>query len=286
MPTPSGHRKLRSWARAAEDAGFGSLWVSDHIMLPAQSQSAYPFSADGRADWSMDGDWYDPVVQLALVAASTEQIVLGTAILIAPIRHPYVVARQFASLDRLFPGRLVLGIGAGWLAEEFDAMGVDFRRRGALTDDWVRAVRTAWSGSVPAGVNRSYPAKVPMHSRPVPVNDIEIVIGGTSGAALRRAATLGDGWMAHEAFARLDLADLGRSIDELRRHAGGRHPRILLRLVGTANALDAVAEIMPDLAALGVDELIVDPPTDLDPARLADAAAALALPSAGSHSDV
>ncbi|MFT4307293.1 MAG: TIGR03619 family F420-dependent LLM class oxidoreductase [Microbacterium sp.] len=270
MPAPVDGAGLARWARAAEDAGFASLWVSDHLLLPTQSLSRYPFRADGRVDWAMDGDWFDPAVMLGAAASATERVVLGTAVLIAPIRQPYVVSRQFASLDRLYPGRFVLGVGAGWLAEEFVALGVDFAARGALTDDWIRAVRTAWTGSVPAGVNRSYPVPVPMHSRPGPAGEIPIVVGGSSRAALRRAATLGDGWMAHEALPDLDVQALADAVHELRECAPGRTPRILLRLVRTEDEPARVADLLPALAEIGVDDVIVD--AQPDPAALTDTA--------------
>ncbi len=273
MPVPTSGQALATWARAAEDAGFASLWVSDHLLLPARSASHYPFRADGRADWAMDGDWFDPAVQLAVAAAATERIVLGTAVLVAPVRHPYAVSRELASLDRLYPGRFVLGIGAGWLAEEFQAMGVDFARRGALTDDWIRAVRTAWTGLVPAGVNRSYPVAVPMHSRPVPATEIPVIVGGTSSAALRRAGMLGDGWMGHEALPDLDVDALAAAVAVVRSHAAGRTPRTVLRLVRTVDAAADVAALLADLEHAGVDELIVD--AHPDPSRLAPAAATL-----------
>lgn len=264
LPTPKSGAHLSGWARAIEDAGFDSAWVSDHVLLPVQAQSEYPFSADGRVSWALDGEWFDPVVQLSVAAAATERLVLGTAVLVAPIRHPYIVARQFASLDRLYPGRFALGIGSGWLAEEFDAMGVDFSRRARLTLDWIHAVRTAWTGSVPAGVNASYPAPVPMHSLPKPAGDIEILVGGTSPAAIRRAARYGDAWMAHEELGTIDIRRVGHQIGLLREAAQGREVRVLLRIVGTAGAEDNVARLLPEIAAADVDEIIIDHPDHIE----------------------
>lgn len=264
LPTPESGAGLSAWARAIEDAGFASAWVSDHVLLPVQSNSRYPFSADGRVSWALDGEWFDPVVQLSVAAAATERLVLGTAVLVAPIRHPYIVARQFASLDRMYPGRFSLGIGAGWLAEEFAAMGVDFARRGALTLDWIHAVRTSWTGSVPAGVNASYPVPVPMHSLPTPAGEIEVLLGGTSPAAIRRAARYADAWMAHESLPTIDLQRVAQQADLLRAEAQGREVRIVLRIVGTADAAAEVAELLPVIAEAGVDEVVIDPPEHIE----------------------
>lgn len=273
LPTAVSGTDLAVWARAIEDAGFDSAWMSDHILLPVESESHYPFAQDGRVDWSMEGDWYDPMIQLAVVAAATRRIRLGTSVLVAPIRYPYLVARQFASLDRLFPARFLLGIGVGWLAEEFAAFQVDFARRGTLTDDWIRAVRTAWTGTVPAGVNASYPAPVPMHSRPVPSSEIPIVVGGTSARAYRRAGVLGDGWMGHESLPAFDASRVAKGAASVREASAGRRMTMILRLVKTSGAVSAAAELIPLLEGAGIDELIVDLPPHQD--QLGAVAAAL-----------
>src|SRR5262245_48583876 len=119
-------RGIPEMARALEDAGFDSLWVSDHVVMPAAIDSRYPFSRDGRATWATDTPYVDALVALALAAAVTRRVTLGTAVLVLPLRHPIVFAKQAASIDAASGGRLQLGVGAGWLAEEFEALDVPF----------------------------------------------------------------------------------------------------------------------------------------------------------------
>ena len=121
---------IPAMAARLEAAGFESLWVSDHIVLPASIESHYPFAADGRATWPSTTPYVDALIALALMAAATERATLGTAVLVLPLRHPVVFAKQAASIDVASGGRLQLGVGAGWLREEFEALNVPFEDRG------------------------------------------------------------------------------------------------------------------------------------------------------------
>ena len=120
-----------------EASGFASVWVSDHVVMPATVTSRYPYAADGAATWATNDPWYDSIVALAMAAAVTDHAELGTAVLVLPQRQPVILAKQIASLDRLAGGRVVLGVGAGWLAEEFAALATPFDSRGARTDEWI-----------------------------------------------------------------------------------------------------------------------------------------------------
>src|SRR3954451_21630340 len=120
------HAGVAEHAVALERAGFDSLWVSDHIVMPAEIGSRYPFAADGRATWPTDTPYLDALIALALAAAVTERVRLGTVLLVLPLRNPVELAKQAATIDAASGGRLELGVGAGWLAEEFAALNVPF----------------------------------------------------------------------------------------------------------------------------------------------------------------
>src|SRR5690349_12887438 len=132
-------------ARSAEAAGFESLWTVEHVVYPDDYVSAYPYSTDGRMPAVPSTPIPDPLVWLAFVASATSTIRLGTGVLILPQRNPVVLAKELATLDHMTGGRVELGIGAGWLAEEFEAIGVPFESRGARTDEHVEALRALWT---------------------------------------------------------------------------------------------------------------------------------------------
>jgi len=179
----------------AEQLGFESVWVAEHLVFPTEIRSRYPYTAEGVPPINPATPLLDPLLVLMQVAARTERIRLGTNVYILPLRHPLVVARMAMTLDVLSGGRLTFGVGLGWLAEEFDAVGVDFASRGARTREYVRAIRTLWTESEPTFAGQ-YVAFGPVKFEPKPLQRPHppIVFGGESDAALRRAAALGDGW--------------------------------------------------------------------------------------------
>jgi probable F420-dependent oxidoreductase len=182
-------------AQRAEQLGFESVWVAEHLVFPTQIRSRYPYSAAGVPPINPATPLLDPLLVLMQVAARTERIRLGTNVYILPLRHPLAVARMAVTLDVLSNGRLTFGVGLGWLAEEFDAVGVDFASRGARTRESVRAIRALWTEAEPSFQGR-YVTFGPVKFEPKPVQQPHppIVFGGESAAALRRAAALGDGW--------------------------------------------------------------------------------------------
>jgi probable F420-dependent oxidoreductase len=136
-------------AQAAEEAGFTSIWTVDHVVVPKDYQSAYPYAASGRmGDGSEDLQLPDPLIYMAYIASVTKTIRLATGILIVPQRNPVVTAKQIATLDAMSGGRIDLGIGVGWLEEEFKAIGVPFDDRGQRTDECIEAMRALWSQDV------------------------------------------------------------------------------------------------------------------------------------------
>lgn len=238
---------LRRWALTVEALGFDLLMVSDHIAVTPDVAEQYP------------APFYEPFTTLSWLAGLTRGIRLGTTVLIVPYRHPLLIARMAANLNDLSGGRLVLGVGVGWAREEFGALGVPFRDRGRLTDEYLLAIRAAWQDET------DYRS-----------GHIPLWIGGNSDAALRRAVRLGDawhplrftpGWMA-EAAGRLTAcaADQGRPAPALM-------PRIALRLTDapvTASisggdrlaghgTIDQIMADLGQLRSLGADTVVLDP---------------------------
>jgi len=248
-------------ARAAEAAGFHTLWVGEHVVMVDRSASRYPYSADGTIPIPSDADWLDPLVCLSFVAAATSTITVATGIMLLPEHNPVLVAKQAATLDVMSDGRLTLGVGIGWSREEFLALGVPFAGRAARTVEYVQAIRHLWredeasfSGSfVEFGSIRVYPK--PLRDRALP-----IVFGGNSDAALARVAAHGDGWYGFN----LDGVDAVRDrIAKLREQCAGarRDPGELSIAVSVIGCEPAD---LPELERLGVTEIVVveAPPSD------------------------
>jgi probable F420-dependent oxidoreductase len=184
-------------ASRAEAAGYGSVFVPDHVIFPAQVESPYPYSPDGSFPFPLDTPLHDPWVVLTSIAAATSTIQLGTAVLVLALRHPFVTARAVTSLDVLSEGRVLLGVGAGWLAEEFTAMGLDPRRRFSRLEECIDILRALWTAPPVSYDGRHFQFDA-VHFAPRPVREPHppILLGGDSDAALTRAARIADGWMS------------------------------------------------------------------------------------------
>jgi probable F420-dependent oxidoreductase len=241
-------------ASSADECGFATLWAGEHVVMVDRSVSHYPYSDDGAIAVPAQADWLDPMIALAFAAAASSRIAVATGVLLLPEHNPVVVAKQAASLDRLSGGRLTLGIGVGWSKEEFAALGVPFEHRAARACEYVAAMRTLWRDDV-ASFDGRFVGFDSIRVNPKPVRDrgIPIVIGGNSDPALRRVASLADGWYGfnldgvtavRERLGKLDelCAELGRDRSELRLAVALRKPRV---------------EDFDELAALGVDELVL-----------------------------
>jgi probable F420-dependent oxidoreductase len=254
---------IPAMAARLEAAGFDSLWVSDHIVLPASIESHYPFAADGRATWPSTTPYVDALIALALMAAATEHATLGTAVLVLPLRHPVIFAKQAASIDVASGGRLQLGVGAGWLREEFDALGVPFEDRGRRLVEWMAIARDCWTGTPAARSSERYTLPEGVLCLPTPARPIPFLMGGHSPAALRRAGRLAAGWLAQQSLSELDPDALAEGADAMRAAAkeAGRdpdHTRVVLRLVESAGRAEEIASVLPALANAGVEEIVVN----------------------------
>ena len=261
-------------ARTLEQAGYDSLWVSDHIVMPREMRSPYPFAEDGRATWPSDLPYLDALIMLALAAAVTERVRLGTAVLVLPLRPPLEFAKQAATIDAVSGGRLELGVGAGWLAEEFEALAVPFEGRGTRMAEWMAIARDCWTGETGAHQTANYTVPEGTQCYPRPAHPIPFLIGGHSKIALRRAGEIGDGWLGQQAAPELDpdtlRTEIARISDAAQR--AGRpadRPRVVLRIVESMGRPELVASRLAELEAAGVDEVIVDVPVDPEGAATA-----------------
>ncbi len=181
-------------ARGAEAAGFDSLWTVEHVIVPNDYESSYPYHPSGKMPGGAASPIPDPLIWLTWVAANSTDLRLGTGIIILPQRNPVVLAKEVATLDDLSGGRVELGIGVGWLQEEFDALGIPWERRGARTDDYIQAMRSLWSHDM-AEYSGEFISFSDVASKPSPVGSaVPIHIGGHSTASAKRAGRIGDGF--------------------------------------------------------------------------------------------
>jgi probable F420-dependent oxidoreductase len=190
---------LAGLAQAAEDLGYASVWLSDHVVIPERIASSYPYSPDGRFPTLATQPYLEPLAGLGYLAGATRRVRLGTHVLILPYRHPLLTAKMVATLDNLSGGRVDLGIGVGWMREEFAALGLEervFTRRGAATDEQLRILKTVWTEDV-ASFEGEFYSFDRLGALPHPTQQPypPIWVGGHSPAALRRTARFGDGWL-------------------------------------------------------------------------------------------
>lgn len=245
-------------ARLAEELGYTSWWAGEHVVLPSPRVPDSPMEATDPI--------LDPLVHLSFVAAVTTRIQLGTGIIILPQRNPLVLAKQAASLDALSGGRLMLGVGAGYLEPELTALGVDLATRGSRTDEYLDAMASLWHDPAPAfhGTHVSFD-KVDAHPRPT---NMRIVVGGHSPAAFRRAVSRGHGW-----FGNGGPEDLVRHLEGLLRASNEvERPAHLGRLEINYMQMNPVrvgSKNVETYAELGVDRMVVYPLPLEDPAEVA-----------------
>jgi probable F420-dependent oxidoreductase len=253
--TPADFDRL---ARGVEDLGYDSLWTGDHVVFPRDVRSPYPYNATGAFPFDRDQPLFEPITLLAYLAGRTTTVRLGVSVLVLPMRNPLVTAKMLGGIDALARGRLELGIGVGWLREEFQALAADFAMRGEVTEEWIAIVRQLWTASSPSAFEGRHYRFPPLALPPKPDRRIPILIGGNSPTALRRAAHVGDGWHG----VRLSPAQVREAVTTLRTGLAeaGRDPagfRVVLRASVTPGG---AARQLESYAAAGVDDLIVEVP--------------------------
>ena len=211
-----GKEMLLAVAEAAERLGFDSIWVAHHVTLPYERTSSYPYQRSGTEVAMSPGmQWLDPLVTLSMCAGVTDRVRLGTSVLVLPYRNPVNLAAEAAALDVLTDGRFVLGVGCGWMQEEFKALGIDPDERGARTDEDIEVLRTLWTqdpASFDGRFNRFDGIVLATTTRTE--GGPPIWVGGNTGPALRRALRLGDGWHGFEIYPE-DMPGINEQLEQL-----------------------------------------------------------------------
>ena len=259
-PLASGPDTLLAVAQKAETLGFDSLWVPDHVVIPTTIKSRYPYNESGRFPAAAEASFFEPLSVLGFLAGVTQRVRLGTWVLVLPHRHPIVTAKMFATLDVLSRGRMMLGAGIGWMEEEITLLGAPFKKRGALSDDYLRAMKELWSNPDPQFTGQ-FVQFSGIKCEPKPVQQpFPVWIGGHSPRAMRRVVEFGDGWVAvpksfanfQETYATLQVAaeKAGRDMKSIQIMIGP----------GTVNSVDSFVEEMKKYQGLGYDSFFAPLP--------------------------
>jgi len=199
--------QLLALARAADEAGFEAVAVSDHVVHPRTIATPYPYTADGAPRWQPFTDWPDPWVAIGAMAAATSRLRFLTSIYVLPLRNPLLVAKAVGTAAVLSGGRVTLGVGAGWMREEFVLMEQSFEGRGRRMDEMIEVLRALWAGGWVEHHGEFYDF-APLEMSPAPPEPVPIWVGGLSAPALRRAARRGDGWIS-DLHTIAELRDIG-----------------------------------------------------------------------------
>jgi probable F420-dependent oxidoreductase len=241
-------------ARFSDDEGYHSIWAAERLLVPCPPNQ----------DWSKASPIaFEELALLSYVAALTERVKLGTYVLLAPLRNPLVLARQVTTLDVLSNGRVILGLGLGWMKEEFEASGVSMSERGARTDETIQFLRKIWSGDEPATFEGTFIKLGPSLFEPAPVQkSIPIWIGGMSIPALKRAGKIGDGWvpnaMVKQEVMRRSMKTISTEAKKNGRPATAVTISCRLTLRGTRAERPAIVRSIESLRELGVQLFIID----------------------------
>jgi probable F420-dependent oxidoreductase len=259
---------IRHFVAEVERLGYDSVWLGDHIVLPEtiKDVSSYPYL------WRFDPtisdlfprkSFIEAATTAAYIAGASERLEIGVGVFVVPMREPVLLAKQLATIDVLSQGRLIAGLGAGWLREEFDSLGANYAERGARLDEYVEIMRTLWRGDQPVSFDGKFRSFEPLYCEPTPVRTggIPLWVGGHTPAALKRCARFADGWHAIE----LSPAEFGQHAAALDGHiaARGRQSGDVVKSVATRLSLSpdadlgAAARTVADYAANGCDHLVV-----------------------------
>lgn len=271
-------------AQLAEQRGFESIWAPDHVIMPTRIETTYPYTKSGRYIADPKGDHLEPYTSIAFVAGCTKRVRLGFTVIVAPYRNPVEQAKMLASIDVLSNGRLIVGVGAGWLNEEFEALGVPTARKWPRTDEYIRIWKELWTAEEPSfeGEFHSF-SHVQCRPQPLQKPHPPITIGGNGLSCFKRVVALGDGWqVVSEApddvygtggTLASALATLHRMSEE-----AGRDPKtIQVTAVIIAGTAEGVLRDIPQYEKLGVTRLILDFPSFVsDPSEMASILEAIA----------
>jgi probable F420-dependent oxidoreductase len=250
-------------ARRLEEAGFDSVWLADRLLAAIPLRSRYPFNPDGKPRWALDTAFLESTMTMAMMVAGTSRVEVGVAALVVPLRHPVVLARQIATLDALSGGRLLLGVGAGWMEEEFDAIGVPYESRGHRLDESIELMRECWTGAPGHRETGMFPIPEGILTIPKPSRVPPVLVAGNTSGAIGRAASYGDGWLPLQIVAHFDVDWLERKAalfrEELERERPDFRPRLVLRIGGDFGQLvKSMPGLAPRLADAGVTEVVID----------------------------
>jgi probable F420-dependent oxidoreductase len=261
MATPA---NLGRVAERAEALGYDTVWFSDHIVIPTEVKSFYPYDPSGKMPFNPSEPYWEPLTVIGYVAGRTSRLRLGTSVLILPYRNPIVTAKMLATLDVLSNGRVTLGAGVGWMEEEFKAIGLDtYARRGAYSDECIRIFRELWTKDNPSFQGEFHQfSNIRCEPRPVQPGGLPIWIGGHTPQAIRRVARLGDGWqpLVQRPPADLPPAEMQEKIAQLRAFAqqAGRDPRRITLAMGSSIQFTDGAATGPRSLFTGTSAQIVD----------------------------
>lgn len=250
--------RIAAHVRAAEDLGYESAWVGEHLIMPTVSKSKYPYSPDGRFPAPLDVPFHDPMLALTYAAALTSKIRLATGIFVVPLRNAIATAKSIASLDVLSRGRVIFGVGVGWWAEEFAKVGASFDDRALRTREYLELMKELWTSDEPVYRGKTIVVEgVRFYPKPVQKPHPPIVVGGTSELAFKRTVRYGDGWYGVAKTLEEARAQIAR-LRELERAANRTQPvEITLSLrTGHPTTLDEARR----LGEIGVDRALVGMP--------------------------
>ena len=246
---------VRETARRAEERGFNSIWIPEHVVLFRNYASPYPYSEDGKVIIEPDEVPLEPLTGLAFLAACTSRIRLGTGITLVPQRNPVYTAKQVADVDVLSDGRVNFGIGVGWLAEEFRALNVPWEHRGARCDDYIQVMKALWTQPVSKYEGKFYTLpEVVQNPKPVQKPHPPIYVGGETDAALSRVARLGDGWFGVKYTPDTLPAKLKQLDEHLAKHGRSRKD---IKIAVAPYDKEADMDMIRRFEDQGVDEVIV-----------------------------
>ena len=246
-----------SVATKAEALGYNSAWLGDHIVIPEKIESTYPYTPDGSASFPRRLPFPDTFVLLAAIGAHTTTIQLGTSVIVVPYRNPLPVAKAVATVDMATHGRYLFGVGVGWMAEEFEALGEKFSERGGRTREYLQVMKAVWQEEA-ASFEGKYFSFPDLYAMPLPIQKPHppIIFGGESMPALKRVADLGDGWQPGP----IPVATLRERMGQLRELMAERDrdfSQLSISMLGDVKDLQDNPGKLAELGELGVREMVL-----------------------------